>query len=270
MRIVSHRSSIPPALRSGPICLLLLLSLFAWHPPSAAQDEARVVVGRIRGTVKNAEDRPVAGLLVQLVAADRSGALRITGTDEKGRYLFRDLPAGVYDVKLEADGYRAESKGGIEVRPPFQNIVDFRLTPDRSPADPVVEAAGSALRAAPLDGVATVTVRGDLTDQEKRPVVEVSVTLVSHEGNGIYQAFSGLDGRFMVEGVPPGTYRIVVASPGHVTLDLHTVEVPADSGLDLSLSLVDYPLNFRKEEKDGRLPPEKPVPAPQKDGQSPS
>ena len=181
--------------------------------------------------------------------------MRITGTNEKGRYLFRDLPAGVYDVQIMADRYRTEAKGGIEVRPPFQNIVDFRLTPDASPAAGAIPAAGSTLRTASLDGIATVSVRGDLTDQEKRPVMEVSITLVSHEGNGMYQAFSGIDGRFMVDGVPPGIYRAVIASPGHVTLDLRTVEVPADSGLDLTLTLVDYPLNFRKEEKDGRLPP---------------
>ena len=100
--------------------------------------------------------------------------------------------------------------------------------------------------------------------------MEVSITLVSHEGSGIYQAFSGLDGRFLVEGVPPGVYRAVISSPGHVTLDLRTVEVPADSGLDLSLTLVDYPLNFRNEEKDGRLPPEKPIPVPEPADESPS
>jgi hypothetical protein len=266
--MMSHRSSIPPALRVGPLLLLLILA--AGYAPSSAQGDERVVVGRIRGTVKGPDNRPAAGLLVQLVAGDQSGALRITGTDEKGRYLFRDLPAGLYNVQIAADGYRPETKGGIEVRPPFQNLVDFRLTPETAPAPGAIPAAGATLQAAPLDGVPTVSVRGDLTDQEKRPVMEVSITFISHEGNGIYQAFSGLDGRFLVEGVPPGIYRAVISSPGHVTLDLRTVEVPADSGLDLSLTLVDYPLNFRNEEKDGRLPPEKPIPAPETTDESPS
>lgn len=260
--MISHRSPLRCARDRASLWLLSSLVLIAATAPLPAQGEERVVVGKIRGTVKDDANRPVAGLLVQLVAADRSGAMRITGTDEKGRYLFRELPAGLYDVKVMADRYRTESKGGIEVRPPFQNIVDFRLTPDKSPAVNAIPAAGSTLRAPPLDGIATVSVRGDLTDQEKRPVMEVSITLVSHEGNGIYQAFSGIDGRFVLDGVPPGLYRAVIASPGHVTLDLRTVEVPADSGLDLSLMLVDYPLNFRQQDNDGRLPPEKPKEVP--------
>jgi len=259
-----------PARRIRPVRFLCLLILIAVYQPLPAQDKERLVVGQIRGTVSDAGNRPVAGLLVQLVAADRSGTLRLTGTDDKGRYLFRDLPAGVYDVQIAADGFRAEAKGGIEVRPPFQNIVDFRLTPERSSPTGAVPAAGSTLRKVPLDGKATVAVRGELTDQDRNPVLEVSITLVSHEGNGIYQAFSGPDGRFTIDGVPPGVYRAVIASPGHVTLDLRTVEVPAAIGLDLSLSLVDYPLNFRKEEMDGRLPPEKPRSAPEAAGKSPS
>ena len=39
-----------------------------------------------------------------------SYALDRTGTDEKGRYLFRDLPAGLYVVQIAADGYRPETK----------------------------------------------------------------------------------------------------------------------------------------------------------------
>ena len=247
----------------GVIRLMFLLILVAGYSPLPAQEGERVVVGRIRGTVKGDDTRPVPGLLVKLVSGDRSGTLRITGTDEKGRYLFRDLPPGLYDVQIAADGYRPETKGEIEVRPPFQNIVDFRLTPEDAPPPGAPTAAGSTLRAAPRDGIPTVSVRGDLADQDKRPVVEVSVTLISHEGYGIYQTFSEQDGRFLVEGVPPGIYRAVIASPGHVTLDLRSVEVLADSGLDLSLTLVDYPLNFRNEAKDGRLPPEKPRPAPE-------
>jgi hypothetical protein len=241
--------------------LLSLFLVLAGQAPVAAQEADRAVAGQIRGTVKDGGDRPLAGLLVQLAAGDRSGSLRITGTDEKGRYQFRDLPAGRYDVQIAVEGYRPETKGGIEVRPPFQNIVDFRLVSEKS-SHGGIQAAGSALRAAPSDGAAAVSVRGDLLDQEKRPVTEVSVTLVSHEGKGVHQAFSGPDGRFAIEGVAPGIYRAVIASPGHVTLDLRSVEVPAGSGLDLHLTLVDYPLNLKSDDKDGRLPPEKPMPAP--------
>jgi hypothetical protein len=54
---------------------------------------------------------------------------------------------------------------------------------------------------------------------------------------------------------------VLVASPGYVSIDLKSVGVSAAKGLSLSLSLVDYPLNFKGRTED-RLPPEEPLPAP--------
>ena len=119
--------------------------------------------------------------------------------------------------------------------------------------------------------IAPVVVRGALQDKQRRAVMEVSVTIVSLEGSRTYQAFSGEDGRFVLRDVVPGLYRAVITSPGHLTLDLESVRVPAESGLTLNLSLVDYPLNFRNGEEN-LLPPEKPRPAPGRnaDSESPS
>jgi hypothetical protein len=56
-----------------------------------------------------------------------------------------------------------------------------------------------------------------------------------------------------------GAYRVVISSPGYVTMELSGVEVTQESGLVLGLSLVEYPLHF-----DGRVedfvPAEQPVP----------
>jgi hypothetical protein len=106
-----------------------------------------------------------------------------------------------------------------------------------------------------------VPVSGSLVDQDERPVVEVSVTLMSLEGEGVHQAFSGDDGQFLFDAVPPGRYRVLIASPGHVPLDLKSVLVNAGSGLDLSLALVDYPLNYERR-REGQLPREEPRTAP--------
>jgi hypothetical protein len=240
-------------------------------PPDTVKD--RGVVGKIKGTVYTGGRKPMAGLLVQLSAKDDSGSLRVTGTDEKGEYVFRDLPAGVYEIEVGASGFRGLKKGRIEVRPPFQNLVDFELpvldatrpAPPLAPGTTLVQPAPPAPRApdAPAASPAgpMVTVRGTFLDQQRRPIPEVSVTFVSLAGKEAYQAFSGDDGRFNIAAVPAGRYRVLVASPGHVALDLKAVEVSAATGLNLSLSLVDYPLNFKGGEDD--LPPrEEPRPAP--------
>ena len=251
---VTHRR---PALRAA--CALVLSLAAAPPAPPAAQEagpQGRAIFGRIRGTVLGPAKKGIAGLLVQLSARGDSGQLRVTGTNEKGQYLFQELPAGTYDIEVAADGFAPQKKGSIVVRPPFQNIVDFELRPatGTAPAVPASSPPGPA----PL-----VPVRGQFVDQQKQPVAEVSVTFVSQEGRGEQQAFSGEDGRFSLPAVPAGRYRVLVASPGHVALDLKSVEVSPISGLNLSLSLVDYPLNFKGGHED-LLPREQPRPAPTK------
>jgi hypothetical protein len=101
-----------------------------------------------------------------------------------------------------------------------------------------------------------VTVRGKLSDAAKQPVVDVTVLLVANEGGRLYQASSDEQGAFTIEGVIPGPYRAIIRSPGHVPVDLKSVEVLPESGLDVTLALVDFPLSFKK----GELSPPPEVP----------
>lgn len=248
--------------------------------PPRPSGGARKILGRIRGTVFDPGKKPAAGLLVLLSAKDDRGLLRVTGTDENGQYLFQDLPAGLYDVQVTASGCGPQTKERIGVQPPFQNIVDFQLLTEgaaatktsslatllraargvgATPAGPPLPGAAPlpagaplpvAAPAAPAGGNVTAPVRGTLVDARKKPLVEGSVTFVALEGSGIYQAFSGADGAFSLGSLPVGRYRALIASPGHVALDLKVVEVSQPAGLDLSLSLVDYPLNSKAREED--------------------
>lgn len=243
-------------LSAGLGAFVLLLIVAAARPPTAVGDEGRPVYGRIRGTVVDAADRPLPGLMIQLSSREQSGLLRVTGTDERGRYSFRDLPAGTYEIEVIAAGYRAARKGEIVVRPPFQNIVGFTLQPSDEPG-PTRPAAGRRAAPGPRPHLDPVAVRGRFVDQEKRPVPEVSVTLVSLEGPEAFQAFSSEDGDFRIDSVPPGRYRVLISSPGHVALDLPSVEVAPATGLSLGLTLVEYSLDLR-DRRPGPLPPERP------------
>ncbi len=286
------RNSLRRARRGAPVAIASLALLLLAAPGHPASAQGRAVVGKIRGTVVDESRNPIAGLMVQLSSKDDNAVLRVTGTDEHGRYLFRDLPAGVYEITVGADGFEHESKSGIEVRPPFQNIVGFVLRPwgaaaaDRSltgspfpargaGADPAAAddppaidpaAAGSP---SPGAGESGVVVRGRFTGEDRRGIPEVSVTFIGGDG-GAYQGFSGDDGTFRLEGVLPGRYRVLVSSPGHVALDLPSVEVARPGGLNLSLSLVNHPLNSRERPGSAVLPPEKarPIPERTRDGEA--
>jgi len=237
-------------------------------PPAQDAPTPRSVFGTIVGAVFDVKKKPVAGCMVQLSTRGEGGTLRVTGTDEKGRYVFKDLPAGVYDIEVAADGEESRKKGRIEVRPPFRNIVDFEVGTG-SIVDDRQGAPGQLLESlmkaredfAPSELMGMVSVRGTFLDAQKRPIPEVSVMLLSLQGKKSLQAFSGEDGTFLIPEVIPGRYRVLVASPGYVPLDLKSVTVLPLAGLNLGLSLVDYPLNFKSKPED-RLPQEEPLQPP--------
>jgi hypothetical protein len=57
----------------------------------------------ISGTVRDPSRKPLANVAVEL--ATRSQGRRITGTDEKGGYVFGGLTPGEYQVSFELAGY---------------------------------------------------------------------------------------------------------------------------------------------------------------------
>jgi hypothetical protein len=258
--------------------LILLLAAVSALMTAAADDPApgqptaepppittkRTVYGTIRGTVVGPIGKPLQGIMVQLIARDESGTLRVTGTDEKGQYAFTDLPAGVYDVEVATGSGGRTRKERVAVKPPFRNIVDFRVAAagDAMPLTGVGDlfakwpglegpggpgaGGGPAAGSVPVTGAepagTVVPVRGTLLDSRKQPATEAVVTLIAHTGAGIFQAMSGDDGTFLIETVPVGRYRLRVTSPGHVVLDVASIEVGPGGGMTLNLALVDYPL----------------------------
>jgi hypothetical protein len=233
----------------------------------------RSVFGTIMGTVLDSKKKPLSGWMVQLSSRGDDSQLRVTGTDDKGQYVFKDLPAGTYAVEIQTENEASRTKDMIEVRPPFRNIVDFHVGPQpQAKPNPLAAALQAGVKTAdvarPPDGTVAagespgqVPVRGTFLDAQKRPVPEVSVTLVALAGKGTFQTFSGDDGVFAIAAVPPGRYRVLVFSPGYVPIDLKSIEVSPPNGLNLSLALVDYPLNTKDRAED-RLPREQPLPAP--------
>lgn len=210
--------------------------------------------GRIRGTIRDLKGKPVPGLLVRLTSPDL-GVVHVTDTDGKGVYGFDDLSAGTYDLEVTGSGYQHQVKTGIVVQPPFRNIVDFSLpsgplSPDE-PNTPVVYpplAQESVLR----------EVLATITDKDRRPIPDALISLVNPATGVSFRTRSSREGKSKIEGVPVGAYRVVISSPGYVTMELKRVEVTEATGLTLGLSLVEYPLHF-----DGRpedfVPAEQPV-----------
>jgi hypothetical protein len=57
----------------------------------------------LSGTVRDPSGNPMPGVTVRL--ATRSEGVRVTSTDEKGKYLFTGLDVAFYPVIFEREGY---------------------------------------------------------------------------------------------------------------------------------------------------------------------
>jgi hypothetical protein len=168
--------------------------------------------GRIEGTVFRGSTR-VAGLRLSAALAGRHGgdALVVRArTDEAGAFAWEGLPAGRYRVRIEEDA--VERVQEVVLAEGDRAIVHLELADGR--------------------------IEGKVRRTDGSPVAEAEVVAVPTGGGAdaaLGRARSAGDGTFAVEGLPIGTYRLVVTPPSlpprsiePVTADLRGTGVPAD------------------------------------------
>jgi len=99
--------------------LLFLLVLFAFVVPAGAQ----VTTGTILGTISDPTGAVIPGALVTATNLD-TALSRAVKTDAAGSYTLPNMPLGKYQVKAEAEGFKAAQSG------PFTLVVDQKLRSD--------------------------------------------------------------------------------------------------------------------------------------------
>ncbi len=179
-----------------------------------------------QGTQDDGEP-PSAQVSVQLLDAD--GNVRASTVSTDGRYLFDDLPAGVYSVRFSGveAGYRLSPTGvGSAARdsdpdytgvtPPFTLKVGATNVRAANQADhvgaqyinPTVDAGIAPLRYAIASSVWTDT-SGDGLQQAGEPAGQAKVTLLdSARGTPTATALTDASGGFRFENLNGGTYRL--------------------------------------------------------------
>jgi len=107
--------------------LLALLSLAA---PDAAPEEPKS--GSLTGAVRSAQTRlPIAGAKVTALG-------RTTTTDAQGEFRFDELPVGIVELRIEAEGYTTGRIGNALISAGRVARVQIDLRPE-TPADVVLE-----------------------------------------------------------------------------------------------------------------------------------
>jgi hypothetical protein len=108
------------ALASTLAVLLILAGL-------AVPAEAQLYAGSVTGVVSDQTGAMLAQADVTLVDADK-GFTFTAKTDDKGRYLFRSVPPGMYNLSVKAPGFKDQDRKGIKVDV-SQNVgADFTMT----------------------------------------------------------------------------------------------------------------------------------------------
>ena len=107
--------------------VVTLIALFALAFGATGAAMAQTATGQITGVVKDANGAVLAKAKVKVNSA-LTGITRETITNEEGSYVFPLLPAGVYSVTVEQQGFRAAKKANVSINVDQIVRADFDLT----------------------------------------------------------------------------------------------------------------------------------------------
>ncbi len=242
--------------RSFPIAAALSL-LLAMSPASRAADEAPPPpareggTSRLEGTARIGRRTPAVGATVSVRPEGGATPIRLTTTDEKGRFRFDGLSDGAYRADFRRDGLAPVVKSGIEVRFPFRTVIEITMQAGGAPA------GGGA--PAPPAGVGSHTLRGVVSILGAGPAPEARVRLLRTDGSHDPRfALTGPDGSFAIDGLPGGPWRIEILGAGYLPIRTD-LEIAGDVAVEARL--VGQPADYLPPPLD-LLPQERPVPPP--------
>jgi Flp pilus assembly protein TadD len=141
---------------------LTLLSLLVVLPAArAAAQGSRPAAGEVEGVVRDSAGKPVANVAVLLQEEGRPTPAE-TETNPYGVFVFSEVPAGIYTVRLSKLGFRNATLDSLQLAPGEKKHCDLvlRAAQADSPLSSTLESSPSAIE---LDDRTTFTVSG-LTD----------------------------------------------------------------------------------------------------------
>ena len=86
----------------------------------------------LEGVVKDAKGHPIQGVNVRIETKNGGRLLTTVNTDENGRYVLRELAAGIYRVTLVVNGEVKTSINNTMLEPGESTQLNFDLTQTRA------------------------------------------------------------------------------------------------------------------------------------------
>ncbi|HUC44181.1 MAG TPA: carboxypeptidase-like regulatory domain-containing protein, partial [Candidatus Sulfotelmatobacter sp.] len=190
---------------------------------------------------------PAVGAVVIVRPDGATTPIRVSTTGEDGAFAFDHLEDGAYRVEVRREGYAPVVKTGIAVRAPFRAVAELLLVHGTEPP-PAASSAPSG-----TDGH-RVAMKGMVRLLAGAAVSEAHVRLTRVDGGDDPRALlSGLDGRFAVDGLAAGTWRIEILGAGLLPLRT-TIDLVADTTLEAQLAT--QPANYQPSPQDLIVPEE--------------
>jgi hypothetical protein len=176
-----------------------MLSLTAGAGRALAQDPVPPVAGAaapaglLFGTVRNELDVPVAGAAVSV-----EGTGLLVRSDPAGRFILEDVPPGLRELVVQADGYRT-ARAQLTVM--ADSALELAIT---------LVSAGQLLPGVSISAGISNRLVGVVVDEKDQPIADATVDLV-----GLRRLVTtDADGRFVFLDVAPGDWLLQVRKPG--------------------------------------------------------
>ena len=193
--------------------------------PSAARDLAlspATGTGRISGAITQATDpsRPIRRALVSLSGAELRGT-RQAISDDSGRFVFGDLPAGRFTLWATKPGYLTTYYGATRSW--------------RGPGAPIALLDGQTMADVPLRMPWGAVIAGTVTDAYGAPQPNLRVQVMQartvngqqrFEFAGLFGGGGATDdrGSYRIFGLPPGDFLVAASSLGSLSARQTTAE----------------------------------------------
>lgn len=176
-------------------------------PVAETATRSREPLGAIAGTVEaTVSESPIEGIMVNVF--DVAGGWVNSGTtDSAGAYLVGDLPAGDYFV--------------VAHHPEWLNEVwdDVSCTPS---CDPTIGTAVPATSGATTGGIdfqlsRAALISGTVTEAGSgTPLFDIGIEAFNSAGDWVTRTGTDPDGHFLLESLPPDTYKVRTLNGTHV------------------------------------------------------
>lgn len=185
---------------------LLIISIFIITGFTTVVAQTGTITGQVRAA---GSDSTLVGANVLLPQLDRG-----VSTDQAGRFIFKNIPAGSHNIQVSFIGYLQERAESVQVDPGEQVSVNIQLKVNPVEAAPLIVSANrSTERLSEVAGSVTLLNSADLQNQTRlnddmgSMLAQVTPGLAPGTGSlsNYGQPLRGRDLAVMIDGIPQST-----------------------------------------------------------------